>query len=223
MKLFIFPDPNNATCILTTDDGKSYTGVADTHPTGRPGQSFNISESTPDGNGCLLEVMYGKKVTLRQRAILFLESSLIKPLAMFAADDFKLVDEKVCPEIPPTPVPIPPNPIPPPSDLSPEEIIHRRYATGKYNLKTKEGCGQFTEDCCEDLHIVDSDEWGHIKKSGAQNQYNGHAVDAIQLLHDTKETKAGIYDIIFSSESEDAKPVFNRAGDPNKSLWYYPA
>jgi hypothetical protein len=62
-----------------------------------------------------------------------------------------------------------------------------------------------------------------VKKVGAQNNYNGHAVDALQLLKDTKDTKAGIYDIIFSSESPEAKIVFNRADDPAPNLWYYPA
>jgi len=53
-------------------------------------------------------------------------------------------------------------------------------------------------------------------------------VDAIQLLAahtnlDGTVTTAGIYDLIVSSESSDAKPSFNRQGDPAPNLWYYPA
>jgi hypothetical protein len=55
------------------------------------------------------------------------------------------------------------------------------------------------------------------------NQYNGHAVDAVQLALNVPGTAAGIYDIIFSSASAEAKPVFNMAGPPEYDLWYYPA
>lgn len=84
---------------------------------------------------------------------------------------------------------------------------------------TEEGCGRFTEACCAALHEINP-QWGHIKKVGAQNQFNGHAVDAIQLLAGEQK---GIYDIIVDSESPNAKPSFNRKGDPEPALFFFPA
>jgi hypothetical protein len=87
-----------------------------------------------------------------------------------------------------------------------------------HDLTTKEGCGRFTEACCAALHAVNP-LWGHIKKSGAQNQFNGHAVDAIQLLAGEGN---GIFDIIFDSESPSAKAQFIRKGDPEPALFLRP-
>lgn len=222
MKLFIFPSPSDAVCTLTSDDGYVLLGKHDVHSTGRPGQSFELPTLAPDGHGALLTISHDGKVPLNQRGILFLESSLVKPDAMLTADDFHLVNEKICP--PPIPVPVPPNPTPtPPDSHDPLSIILATQEKNKFDLSTKEGCGQLVEESCENLHIINSDKWGHVKKTGAQNNYNGHAVDAMQLLKDSETTKAGIYDIIFSSESSEARIVFNRAGDPNPALWYYPA
>jgi len=108
-----------------------------------------------------------------------------------------------------------------PSD--PAGIVNWTYKHGTFNLGTKEGCGKFTEACCTNLHTTHSALWGHIRKSGAQNQYNGHAVDAVQLSSAVGGTNAGIYDLIFSTESPQAKPTFNPVGDPRPDLWYYPA
>jgi len=43
---------------------------------------------------------------------------------------------------------------------------------------TRESCGEFTERVILRLAAQDRN-WGHVGKSGAQNQYRGHAVDAI--------------------------------------------
>jgi hypothetical protein len=134
--------------------------------------------------------------------------------AAFSADDFILADEKECPP------PQPPNP-PQPSG-SPLDMINQMYATGKFNLATKSGCGLFTEACCKVLHENHSPSWGHLRKTGAQNQFNGHAVDAIQLLVPELNCEAFIYDIITDSESPNAHPALNVAGAPEPSLFLYP-
>lgn len=212
-ELIIFPTPLDAHCELTPDPtGLPIVGHPATHESGRPGQGFTLPADLPSGNGAQLLITAPKKVPLLQRGILWIASG-----PYLQMDDFHLADEKDCP--PPQPVPIPPTPGP----LTPFQRIKAIYATGHYDLGTKAGCGQFTEACCQDLHEHDSAQWGHIRKSGAQNQYNGHAVDAMQLLVPSGDTAAGIYDIVISSESPEAKPAFNRQGDPAPSLWYYPA
>lgn len=214
-KLLIFPSPIDSRCQLTLDNGTTIAGKPDVHSSGRPGQSFELPDSAPNGNGCLLFISKDKYVPLLQRGILMIED----PNAFVIADDFHLALDKVCPEIPPIP-PIPP--IPNPSN-EPIDIINQVYATGLYDLNTKDGCGKFTEACCTQLHARHSTGWGHIRKVGAQNNYNGHAVDAIQLNVKVGNTNADVYDIIISSESSDAKPSFNSKGPFNQSLWYYPA
>jgi hypothetical protein len=87
----------------------------------------------------------------------------------------------------------------------------------------KEGCGAFTEAACAALNEQHSADWGHIKKDPAQNQYNGHAVDAIMLRATAGVTTPGIYDIIMSTESPDALPAWSYKGPPDLALWYYPA
>lgn len=216
-KLFIFPEPLNSTCSLILDNGVSYVGIRDVHPSGRPAVSFTLPEGTPNGNGCLLNISAPTKVTLEQRGILFLSDS--DGTADIVADDFHLQNEKVCPDVPPTP----PTPPIPPGTIEPLDIINAVYSTGRYDLGTKDGCGKFTEECCTQLHEHNSDEWGHIKKIPPQNNYNGHAVDAIQLLAPSGDTRAGVYDLVINSESPSAKPGFGRQGDPNPALFYYPA
>jgi hypothetical protein len=131
--------------------------------------------------------------------------------AYLQCDDFTLVDLPTTPPVPP------PNPNP----SSPLEVINGVYATGAYNLATKTGCGQFTEECCRQLAALwGTPPWGHVAKSAGQNQYNAHAVDAVMSLYGSDH---GIWDIITSSVSSSAKPAFNRAGDSNPELWRPPA
>lgn len=216
MKLLIFPTPLNAHCELTPDPtGKVIVGQPDTHSSGRPGQSFTLPDGLPTGNGSQLSITAPGKVPLLQRGILWVGGGSVD--TYFQADDFHLADEKVCPD----PTPIPPTPIPPPTDKTPLGIIKSVYATGLYDLNTKEGCGKFTEACCKSLHELLDTSYGHLRKSGAQNQYNGHAVDALQRL--SPQLEAGIFDIIISSESPQAQPAYNKAGDADPSKWYYPA
>lgn len=219
-QLIIFTTPSLVFASLIHDSGITIVGVSVIHPSGRPGIGFNIPLGTPNGNGARLVISSPGKVTIEQRGILWLRYPEMEgnfpwtpgQNAAFNTDDFYLQDS-----VPPVPVPVPP------SNETPKEIIDRIYNTGNYNLATKDGCGQFTEACCTELHNKHSAEWGHLRKSGAQNQYNGHAVDAIMLLVQVGETEAGVYDIVISSESPGAKPAFNRVGPPNNLLWYYPA
>lgn len=232
-KLLIFTWPLDANATLQLDSGVVLNGKPDTHHTGRLGISFSIPEETPQGNGCTLTLQAGKKVNITQRAILWLNDGLLdypwdkNQEAAFAADDFQMQDEKVCPEIP-----IPPIPPKPPNNNDPLSIILSVYTSHLFDLSTKKGCGMFTEACCDALHTVHSNLWGHIKKIPPQNHYpeepyipgsNVHAVDAIQLLVKVNETIGGIYDIILDSESQNAKPAFNYKGNPEPLLWYYPA
>lgn len=135
--------------------------------------------------------------------------------ADFRFDDFGDVTPPATPEPDP---PLPPNPY-----ADPEAILHRVYAEQYYDLSTKEGCGTFTEAVVEALHAEQSDHWGHIRKTAAQNQWNGHAVDAVLLLVAVGETAQGCYDIIWSTESPDAVPLWTYKGpDPNAAtIWYY--
>lgn len=214
MKLFIYPDPLDATCLLHSDSGVVIQSYRD-NIHGRDGHYFDIPDSVPSGWGARLEISKSGYFTLEQRGVL----TSVGDAWVFLSDDFKLI------KVPPTPIPVP-VPIPTPAPTYPTDplgIINLIYKVGRFDLARKEECGKFTEACCEALHKNHSTGWGHIRKFGAQNQFNGHAVDAIQLLGDTTDTRQGIYDLIFDSESPDAKPQFIRKGDSDFSLWYYPA
>jgi hypothetical protein len=178
----------------------TYNGRADAH-------LLQIPAGTT-GQGAVLTINHAGYLTFSNRGLLI--PSNTGP-ALFYLDDVHMVAEPKPPE--------PPKPQPPPS-TKPIDLINGVYATGLYDLSTKEGCGQFTEACCTSLHDWNNTQWGHIKKEPAQNQYNGHAVDAVMCLAGPEH---GIWDIIFSSASSDARPVYNRAGDAKPELWYYPA
>lgn len=217
-RLMIYPTPLDARCQLQHDSGWSVDGKPDTDKNGRPGQSFEIPTTTPNGWGCRIVLTHPGKVSIMQRGILYQGS----------AEWFCYADDFIMQDVPPpvyVPVPTPPNPDPPSTALTPFQIIQAVQAKNKFDLSTKEGCGQLVEASVKELHERHSPSWGHIKKTGAQNQYNGHAVDAMQLLQtvltSNGNTEQGIYDIITSSESPDAKVAFNRQGDCRPDLWYY--
>jgi hypothetical protein len=216
--LVIYPTPIDALCQLQHDAGWSVDGKPYTDTNGRPGQSFDIKDDTPNYWGCRLVLSHAGKVSIMMRGLLVSTTGNW----LFYADDFTMQDvpPPVIIELPPVP---PTNP--PSTALTPYQIIQAVYATGKFNLATKEGCGMFVEECTKQLHERHSPNWGHIKKIPPQNNYNGHAVDAMQLLQSVLtsngNTEQGIYDIITSSESVDAKPAFNRTGDCRPDLWYY--
>ncbi len=215
-KLIIYPTPLDALCVLTHDSGMAITGQPGKDSAGREGQVFNIPSTVPNNWGCQMDISAPNKLTLKFRALLtFYENTWY-----LLADDFILQD--VPPPViiePPNPIPIPPTPSP---DTTPLGIINHVYATGAYNLTTKEDCGIFTEACVKALHEQSSVAFGELKKIPPQNNYNGHAVDAVNLLGGVGTTKAGIYDIIINSESLAAKPAFNWVDPPRPDLWYYP-
>ena len=60
--------------------------------------------------------------------------------------------------------------------------------------------------------------WGHILKTPGQNQYNGHAVDALMCLAGPDN---GIWDIVHDSVSPNASPQYIYKGPADPNLWYY--
>lgn len=80
-----------------------------------------------------------------------------------------------------------------------EPTVKAVFASATWDLTTKAGAGCFTEAVAHRLHQLDAN-WGHLAKFPGQNQYNGHAVDAVLY-------KSGYaVDIIGSVESPKAKP-----------------
>jgi hypothetical protein len=213
-KLFIFPTPADAHCELISDvDGLYRAAVADTHPTGRAGQSFTLDDAL-HGNGASLRLTAPGYVDLSLRGIPDLDTGT-PGLAAFLVDDFTLTPLASTPPTQP--------PVTPPTGSSPWDIIQAVYATGLHDLSTVFGCGLFTEACATALHDGHAKAWGHIRKSPGQHQFNGHAVDAVMLGIPRTGADAGIYDIITNSASPDAQPAFNYVGPADLALWYYPA
>lgn len=86
-----------------------------------------------------------------------------------------------------------------------------------YDQTQPDGRGAFTEAAVAALHAAD-DRFGHVKKNPGQNQYNGHAVDAIDWKNPDGVT-AEVYDILDGSgnlqwgfQGRDANAL---------SLWYF--
>jgi hypothetical protein len=199
-------DVKDAIVRIAHDGGWGGTGTPDTSPDDRFCYYFLVPQDVPNSQGAQLDVTAPNKVTVSVRGLLTFNGER----AYLQGDDFTRVD---VPAAPPTPEPEPPQPDPGPTD--PLERINAIYATGQYDLATKSGCGMFTEAVAQDFHAFYFDRgqmWGHIKKTGAQNQYNGHAVDAVQNLYGEDNGK---WDIIVASVSSSAHPAFNEAGDAN--------
>lgn len=221
------------------DNGLHVTAHPATHSSGRKGYGFTFPTDIPQLNGLLIRFEKQGKMTEEQRGKLIVKApgweSLfpweLNQTAAFIMDDFFLQD------IPPPVIiepPVPPNP--PTIPQSPFDLIKLVYRDGNYDLSKSSECGRFTENCCAALHEVQSVSWGHIHKTDGQNgwppvntpQKKKHAIDAIMLLNSYIDgngdiVEIGIYDIIFHSESPDAKPAFNRVDNPHPELWYYPA
>ena len=102
-----------------------------------------------------------------------------------------------------------------------EGVVAQVYRTGRYFLGSHGDCGRFTEDVCKALHAIDP-RFGHLRKRPGQNQYNGHAVDAVLYLADEPGQSVAV-DIIASSASPDARPQWN-PDIPRYSAsdWYAP-
>jgi hypothetical protein len=226
MKYFYFPRPETlpASAFHFQPDSlpAPIVGQPDTHSSGRHGVSFTIPDGVPDQNGANLTgpPTWSPKL-IRGRLVLNGDD------CQLLVDDVTYTEDKVCPD------PVPPIPPQPPLAKDPFGIIKAVYAGGHYDLSTKAGCGTFNEDCVTALHTAHSTKWGHIQKFPPQNHWpeepyvpggKVHAVDANMLLTDAPDgTKAGIYDIVFDSESPNAQPAFNFKGAPDPLLWYYPA
>ena len=220
-QLVVFPTPPDATATLTPDDsGQAIGGVPAQDAEGRAGLGFTLPGSTPQGHGARLTIAKAGMVTQDQHGILALNDGSDFPwkqgqTAVLACDDFTLQNAGAMPG---------PEPTPPPGSRTPLEVIEDVAASGHFNLTTHVGCGLFSEECCKQLHTERPAEgWGHVKKNPGQNQFNGHAVDAIQVLRSAHDHESGVYDIIFQSVAPDAAPAFNRQHGPQPELWFYPA
>jgi hypothetical protein len=211
-ELWIYTTPKEAHVQLRLDNGTVLVGEGPQVANGRDdGHCMYLPQGTT-GQGGVLEISHSGCLDFSNRGLIVPNES---GPAHFVLDDVHLVTASA--------PPLPPIPERPDPNADPLAIINGVWATGQYELATKEGCGRFTEACCTELHARQSLQWGHIAKKEGQNQYNGHAVDALYLLHPAGSTTVGVYDIIHDSESSNASPCFNwkDAGDP--ALWYYPA
>ena len=176
-ELYIYARPLDSLVELTLDSGV-YLSAHSTHANGRDDAHILVIPGGTHGQGARLTVTADGRQGSSVRGILC-PSDNGSP-ATFVFDDFgelPLDDEESQP-------PAPTEPEPPDIEATePEEIIHEVHANTDHDLSTHDGCGAFTEDCCVALHENDSDLWGHIRKPDpGQNQYNGHAVDALMLL-----------------------------------------
>jgi hypothetical protein len=202
--LYIYATPPEAEVMLALDTGQVIVGVACTANGRHDAHRLTLPVGTLS-QGSVLTVAAAGYQSIDHRGIL----NAGRPC--FELDDVRLVA-------------IPPPPTPPVRDQNadPQAICQAIFEAGDYDLSTKEGCGVYTEDCCSALFTDHWYTWGHILKDPAQNQYNGHAVDALQLLTPAGGTEAGIYDIIWSTESPEAKPAWSYKGPPDLNLWYPP-
>ena len=91
----------------------------------------------------------------------------------------------------------------------------------EWNEDNPTGRGQFTEEGVQRIHDVDA-RFGHIRKRGGQNQYNGHAVDALNFKCDDGVT-AEIYDIAGGKPGSKPAWHFWKRLPENLDKWYYPA
>ncbi len=95
-----------------------------------------------------------------------------------------------------------------------QSIVERVYASGSYDLSTREGCGTLVEASCVDLHKADA-RWGHLKKSAGQTNYNGHSHDGCLYLDDLPGQSVHV-DFIAHAE---AKPPYTQQNPAPKITW----
>jgi len=81
----------------------------------------------------------------------------------------------------------------------------------RFNFASKEDCGKFTEEFL--VYLIDETNehhYAHLKKSGSQTQYNGHAIDVIAFDNRSYDDGTDIMevDIIGAAESYDASPTW---------------
>jgi hypothetical protein len=206
--LTIYAKPSGTVVQLTLDSGQVLTATTTTASGRDDAHVLPLPDSTR-GQGSVLTVMCDGHQPQTVRGILHPNDD--DGPALFQFDDFGALAVTTV---------TPPTPEPPPTTGTddPEAIIQAVYARDDHDLSTHDGCGQFTEACCDQLHTDASQWWGHIRKTAGQNQYNGHAVDALMLA---SGEGAGIYDIIHDSVSPTATPQYIYKGPPDLTLWYY--
>lgn len=82
---------------------------------------------------------------------------------------------------------------------------------------SKASCGQFTERCARRLYAIDPG-WGLLSKSPGENNWKGHAVDAV-----CHKPELQVVDIIGSSGSgRPTSPTWNHQSRRPKNLWMQP-
>lgn len=86
-KRFVFPTPLDATVELRHDNGVVLVAVSDTHPSGRPGQSFDLT-GLPNGNGAQITYAAPGYVTTTQRGVLYVTGN-----TLYDVDDVHLVPD----------------------------------------------------------------------------------------------------------------------------------
>lgn len=100
-QLIIFPTPLDAHCELTHDDlggDARIVGVRVVHPSGRPGQAFDIPANTPNAHGARMVITAPGKVTKDDRGRVFLNDGTLPypwtsgQTAAWEGDDFLLAD-----------------------------------------------------------------------------------------------------------------------------------
>ena len=82
-----------------------------------------------------------------------------------------------------------------------------------------DGRGAFVEAAVTAMHDTDA-RFGHIQKNPGQNQYNGHAVDALVFKNDDGTT-GEIFEIV--TDSGELCWRFVDRSEANLGKWYYPA
>lgn len=211
MLLVFYTTPATALVRLTLDVGGAvYYSQGPTTANGRDdAHLFDLPDNTPD-QGSLLHVEAEGYYPFDGRGILVPDGDM----AAFEFDDIHL-QPVVLPTLPDHPTP--PNP------ADPLSVIQWVYDGGTgvtFDLLTKGSCGQFTEACALALFRDTKITWGHLLKVPGQNQWNGHAVDAIHQV--AVGDHVGVWDIIQNSESPEARPVFNYAGPDDETMWAAP-
>lgn len=217
LAMFLAPEVVSAYGIHD-DMGAPVHGAKGPDPlSGRPAWLFSFPEGLENSHGLTLRTFDDIGLLFDGKGMLLTEYP--DGSARWLFDDlerFKRPAPPPCPEPEPEPEPDP--------TLSAKSIADAVYASQTWTLTTKEGCGQFTEAVCTALHEEQSEAWGHIKKTGSQNQYNGHAVDAIHLLTANPGCPVkGTYDIVVGAGDPDAKYQWNKGHDSPDESWYYPA
>lgn len=86
----------------------------------------------------------------------------------------------------------------------------------EFDLSTNEGCGKYTEAFVRFAQISGYPKVGHLRKTGGQTQYNGHANDAFLYKEVNEDGLMRAVDIIGNAE---AKPPYTPSNQPPKSFF----